>query len=178
MNKIVLISSVIMQLVLVSCATVSKDSCSQKNWEEVGEANAKNGKTDLSVNYFAKKCKSLGVPPNIESFNKGVKKGLISYCSNEKAYEFGVRNLIYDLQLCPNDNYKALSTEYYRGLIEFRAEIRGDIKNNLLRNNNEIKETLREIERMIGPEKLIVREKIESIRDLIKEQERYVNNKL
>jgi hypothetical protein len=31
---------------------------------------------------------------------------------------------------------------------------------------------------MIGPEELIVREKIESIRDLIKEQERYVNDKL
>ncbi|VAX02910.1 hypothetical protein MNBD_GAMMA19-2307, partial [hydrothermal vent metagenome] len=112
------------------------------------------------------------------SFNKGVKKGLISYCANEKAYEFGVRNLIYDLQLCSSNNYKALSTEYYRGLIEFRAEIREDIKNNLLRNNNEIKKTLREIERMIGPEELIVKEKIESIRGLIEEQERYVNHKL
>jgi len=69
MNKIVLISSVIMQLALVSCATVSKDSCLQKNWEEIGEANAKNGKIDLSVNYFAKECKNLGVSPNIESFN-------------------------------------------------------------------------------------------------------------
>lgn len=169
---------IILQTLLVSCASVSKEDCLKANWEAFGEVNAKQGQMDLSDSHFAKECEKLGFSPNMQSYQKGINKGLVYYCSNENAYKLGTRNQEYNFELCPDNNSRLLAQEYFTGLIEFHHENRKKTKKKLSKNSEQIEDVLEEIERYINPNDLFMKEKIRKIREILNNQKDYLDEKM
>lgn len=68
-------------LLLVGCATISKDECLQGDWYSIGVNDGQNGQlpTDAFRGY-QKECADFGVTPDFKKYQEGHSQGLVFYC--------------------------------------------------------------------------------------------------
>jgi hypothetical protein len=90
--------TLMIMILLASCATLSEDECKSSDWYSLGLQNGKAGSNLLSGH--TKACAEYGISPDISKYNKGMEQGLISYCTAENGYREGVAGKSYQ-QVCP-----------------------------------------------------------------------------
>lgn len=74
---------------LAGCATMSKKECQHANWEAKGETDGLNGALPDHLNRHAQACAKVGITPHRANWEKGRKKGLLTYCTEANAYQTG-----------------------------------------------------------------------------------------
>jgi hypothetical protein len=68
--------------------TVSGDPCRNADWFEVGRVDGIGG-IPLGSSTYVGRCKAQGVAVNDELYNAGWQRGLIDYCTPDRAYDSG-----------------------------------------------------------------------------------------
>ncbi len=76
-------------LVLVSCASISKEECQAGDWQAIGLRDGQAGRSLDYINNHFKACAEVGVRPNQSEWQAGRLQGLPMYCTPEKAYQLG-----------------------------------------------------------------------------------------
>ncbi len=85
----------------INSPTVSGDPCKNADWFEVGRIDGLNGIPSANSTYVGR-CKANGVSPNLELYTAGFERGLIDYCTPERAYDAGRAGESYN-GVCPKN---------------------------------------------------------------------------
>lgn len=72
----------------INTPEVSGDPCANADWFEVGRIDGLNGIPSGSSMYVGR-CLSRGHAPNNELYNAGWQRGLVDYCTPERAFDAG-----------------------------------------------------------------------------------------
>lgn len=102
----------------INSPTVSGDPCKSADWFEVGRIDGLNG-VSLEYSTYAGRCKAKGHAVDLELYNAGWQRGLIDYCTPERAYDAGRASESYD-GICPK-NLEAKFLKRYKVGIEIAA---------------------------------------------------------
>jgi hypothetical protein len=99
---------------LTGCATISKDSCLQDSWYDVGFKGASQNK-DLAdhISDVTKICGKLGVSVDMPLYTKGFDEGTRQFCDPDNGYQWGLKGRSYN-GICANPRFSAAYVDGYR----------------------------------------------------------------
>ena len=116
-------------LLLGGCATMTKEQCLEANatsWEHIGYVDGGNGHDpDGRLAMHRDACKEVRVLPDRNSYMVGWKRGVVNYCTAEKAYEVGRSGQSGNSRLCPPEvrGYFEDNVALGRRVYELRSEL-------------------------------------------------------
>ena len=102
-------------LILVGCATVSKEDCLVTDWFETGRMDGMYGKPRTAFHDRAKSCLVHGIKADRQAYYQGHDIGLKSYCTEPKGFELGRQGLAYQ-SICPLQIEEDFRTGYDNGI--------------------------------------------------------------
>ncbi len=76
-------------MILVGCASVTKEECLTGNWDEIGYRDGTNGQTQDYIKQHEKSCERVDVTPNMSVWNAARLRGVPVYCVPQRAYTEG-----------------------------------------------------------------------------------------
>ncbi len=97
-------------LIGLSCTTMSKQECEEGDWNRRGFEDATHGVSRDTLKRHAKACKDHGFPVDVELYERGYDKGLESFCTYKRGFQYGLDGRSY-YDTCPKD----LEPEFYKG---------------------------------------------------------------
>lgn len=110
---------------LSSCATISKKSCLQDSWYDVGfKAGSENKDRADHISDVTKICGKLGVTADIPLYAKGFEDGTRQFCEPGNGYRWGLKGRSYN-GICASSQFSAAYDDGYRiyKIEQRRAEI-------------------------------------------------------
>jgi len=125
-------------LLLAGCATLSDSDCLSANWQSIGLSDGSKGRTFDYINRHAKACSDVGVIPDAQAWELGRQRGLVVYCTPEKAYEEGSQGRALS-PVCPTADARVMAEAHQMGKTWYEigrdidelerelSDIRGDI---------------------------------------------------
>ncbi|MBS7778150.1 DUF2799 domain-containing protein [Acidovorax sp. CCYZU-2555] len=84
---------------LSGCAVMDKSDCIQANWHGLGRMDALNGEYRFSAR--EKACSKHGLAADESSYDRGVKEGLIGFCTAASGRHYGQNGGVYRRGFCP-----------------------------------------------------------------------------
>ena len=115
MKKVPLnILSVTIFVLLIGCATLSRNECLEANWFEIGHKDGMNGKPRALFQRHVDACIKHGVNANRNAYYAGRDEGLRIYCTGNSGYEQGRLGRKYHY-VCPPDLEPEFLNAYYEG---------------------------------------------------------------
>lgn len=164
-------------LLIMSCASLSEDSCRAENWGAIGFNDGKNGRLESYINQHREACADYGITPDVTTWLKTRVEGLKHYCTPENAYSVGRRGRDLSPVCETNESNLRLANFYGQRYYEISEEIDDidDEMDEILRKlsadfNGELTPEQRALQRFYLSE---VRELRREIRDLDWELRRY-----
>ena len=118
------ISGVVMIVILVGCATVSKEDCLLTDWFEIGRMDGIQGKPRSAFQNRARQCLEHGVPVDRQAYYQGHDEGLIYYCTEQNGFELGRQGSPYSF-ICPPQFEGNFQAGYQKGIQLFCTEQNG-----------------------------------------------------
>jgi hypothetical protein len=110
----VLILSVPLFFALASCATISKESCLQDSWYDIGFNGAADNKDRADhISDVTKICGKLGVSADMPLYSKGFEDGTRQFCDPDNGYQWGLKGRSYN-GICANPRFSAAYDDGYR----------------------------------------------------------------
>ncbi len=85
----------------INSPMVSGDPCKSADWFEVGRIDGLNGVSETNSAYVGR-CRARGILPNLELYTAGFERGLVDYCTPERAYDAGRAGESYN-GVCPKN---------------------------------------------------------------------------
>ena len=73
---------------VINTPTVSGDPCKFADWFEVGRVDGLNG-VSIETSTYVGRCKALDTPVDQELYSAGWERGLVDYCTPDRAYDAG-----------------------------------------------------------------------------------------
>ena len=114
-KNICMIVLVAILLMLVGCATVSKEDCLLTDWYEIGRVDGMHGEPRTGFLNRAKACLEHGVNANRQAYYRGHDDGLTYFCTEQKGFELG-RNGSTFPSVCPLPLEKVFRAGYRDGI--------------------------------------------------------------
>ena len=114
-KNICTIGVVTILLVLVGCATVSKEDCLLTDWYEIGRLDGMQGKPRTGFMNRAKACLEHGVSADREAYYRGHDDGLTYFCTEQKGFELGRNGSTYP-SVCPLPAEEEFKAGYRDGI--------------------------------------------------------------
>jgi len=111
-------------LMLIGCASVSKEDCLLTDWYEIGRQDGRQGRPRTAFQGRAKACLEHGINADRQAYYSGHDQGLTYYCSEQNGFELGQKGLAYNA-VCPlrlEPNFRA---GYNKGMQTFCSEQKG-----------------------------------------------------
>jgi hypothetical protein len=118
------ISTLATVLILVGCATVSKEDCLVTDWFETGRMDGMRGKPRTAFHNRAKSCLEHGVNADRLAYYQGHDMGLKSYCTEQKGFELGSKGLAYP-SVCSSQFEKNFRSGYQNGMRVYCSQENG-----------------------------------------------------
>jgi len=135
-------------MAVASCVSMSKEQCETTRWSSKGREDAYAGKSMDELGRYQKMCTKHSVGVDKEKYYDGFQKGLVSFCTVERAKSFGLSGGVYRGQ-CPKKLEKNFIREYELSYREYKLDKREqEIKEqaeHLEDRQNDGKWTLRQI---------------------------------
>jgi len=119
-----IISIVAIVIMVVGCASVSKEDCLLTDWYEIGRLDGRQGKPRTAFQGRAKACLEHGISADRQAYYKGHDLGMQYYCSAEKGFELGQKGFAYK-SVCPLQLEPDFRAGYNRGIQSFCTELKG-----------------------------------------------------
>lgn len=114
----------------ITSPSVSGDSCKNADWFEVGRIDGLNG-IPANASTYVGRCEAKHMPIDRELYNAGWERGLVDYCTPDRAYDAGRAGEVYN-GVCPK-NLEAGFVKRYKVGIEIaqlekkNAELEGQV---------------------------------------------------
>lgn len=106
---------------LSSCATISKNSCMQDSWYDIGFKGAMDNKDRADhISDVTKICGKLGVTVDRTLYDQGFTQGTARFCDPDNGHQWGLNGKSYN-GICANP---AFSAAYTDGTRIYQAEQR------------------------------------------------------
>lgn len=118
------ISTLATLLILVGCATVSKEDCLVTDWFETGRMDGLHGKSRTAFQNRAKSCLEYGINADRQAYYRGHDMGLKSYCTEQKGFELGSKGLAYP-SVCSTQFEDTFRTGYQKGMRTYCSQENG-----------------------------------------------------
>jgi hypothetical protein len=121
-------------LLLNSCSTLSKEDCTNKNWFQLGVADAMDGEVEPKTTDYRRDCSEHGLQIKSMDYLKGFESGLTKFCTYHSGLRRGENGKnVHSLCEEVNPKYKA---GYKVGFREFkRKESIINVKEELIEDN-------------------------------------------
>ena len=123
-NSTGIISVLAIMLLIIGCASVSKEDCLLTDWYEIGRVDGRQGKPRTTFQGRAKACLEHGISADRQAYYNGHDQGLRYYCSEQKGYEMGQKGLPYK-SVCPLQLEPDFRAGYHKGIQSFCTGRRG-----------------------------------------------------
>lgn len=107
-------------LMLAGCATMSESDCRYADWRQIGERDARQGRT---ADYFADRagaCREHGLAADETAYRAGWRRGLEQFCTPDSGFRHGLEGDGYH-ETCPGGRERAFLAGYGLGLDIHRA---------------------------------------------------------
>jgi len=92
---------------LAGCASLSEEQCRQAgatSWEGVGLADGQDGReADQRLEMHRDACGKIGIAPDRAAYMKGWSRGVLDYCTPDRAYSIGLSGFNGNDRLCPGN---------------------------------------------------------------------------
>lgn len=123
--------SLALLLTLGSCATLSEAECRAGDWGLVGYEDGAQGRLPEFIAQHREACAEYGIPPDLDQYLAGRERGLVQYCTPQRAYDLG-RQSRPVANVCPAAMSSQLDRANFRGrtyrhISDEIAELRRDI---------------------------------------------------
>jgi hypothetical protein len=100
--------------VMASCATISKDSCRNDSWYDVGFRGAMDNHDRADhISDVDKICGKLGIAVDFSQYEQGFAAGTERFCEPDNGYQWGLKGRGYN-GVCANSEFSAAYTDGYR----------------------------------------------------------------
>jgi uncharacterized coiled-coil protein SlyX len=121
--KLVLL--LVLGLFLNGCATLDKNECLVANWETIGYEDGTKGRPASWIGKHRSACAKHNVAPDLTTYNKGRKQGLVQYCRADVGYREGVNGRKYQ-NVCPRASERKFLSgyDYGRRIYKVKSRIR------------------------------------------------------
>ncbi len=113
--RFAILLTLLLGMVLSSCATLSEDECRAGNWQAIGQADGAAGRDLNYVDQHAEACAEYGVAPDVAAWRAGRKAGLPLYCTVDNAYSLG-RSGVSMRAVCPAQAQAELTQAHRHGM--------------------------------------------------------------
>lgn len=137
-----------MAFTLVACTTMTKDECLTADWQAVGLADGSQGYGFDRLQDHGKACSRVGITPDRELYLTGYKRGVIAFCTPLNGYKKGMAGESLQVS-CPDPQAEDFIVAYQMGQEVNRA----------MRQRNEVRSSLREVEDQLRAKNLPERDR-------------------
>jgi hypothetical protein len=107
--------SIVVLLLLASCASLSPEQCRNADWRQIGYADGASGLPGSRIQDHASACAKAGATPDLEAYLAGRMEGLVSYCQPENGFDVGRRGAADNAGDCPPHVRAAFLQNYRQG---------------------------------------------------------------
>ena len=81
--------SLILLIPLTACASLSEDECRAGDWATIGFEDGAQGRDAAFIGEHREACAEYGIAPDLNAWLAGRERGLLSYCTVDRAYSLG-----------------------------------------------------------------------------------------
>jgi len=121
-------------LLASGCASISKKDCIAGDWAGLGYGDGAAGRSTTRFADHVKACAKVAVMPDEAQYRRAFERGLLEYCTPEKAYSEGRNGAEYQ-GVCPPELQVAFLQPYLDGLDDKLARL--DIEYETVRSSLE-----------------------------------------
>ncbi len=114
--------TLLLNIFLTACASITIDDCKNSNWYDLGY---KTGLSDIQakpISEFKKECPQYNITINEVTFREGFDKGLLQYCTESHFYFEGEMGWPVKLENCANVNKENLSKAFDNGRVHLNTK--------------------------------------------------------
>jgi hypothetical protein len=110
------VSKIVFSAVLLglSGCGLSKSDCLEGDWFGIGLRDGRMGELPAKIEKHRESCGKHEIAPDVDRWELGRQKGLLSYCTPDNAYDVGARGSRLKGS-CPAASYAAMQPAYERG---------------------------------------------------------------
>jgi hypothetical protein len=108
-------------LVLVNCASLSKEECLNADWKSIGFEDGSRGYSSTRIGTHRKACAKVNVTPDFDLYQQGYAQGARQYCQPRNGYNLGLRGSSYSVN-CPADLQDSFVMAYSEGKEIYRVK--------------------------------------------------------
>lgn len=123
--------------VLAGCVSMSETECRNANaatWESIGQEDGQDGQTpERRLAQHREACAKVGVTPDRDRYLQGWSRGIVDYCTPERAYAVGLDGSSGNDAMCPGD-----SSRLFRLNAQLGRQVH-DLKDDISRLQDEIR---------------------------------------
>lgn len=83
MKRIPIVTFSLCLSVLHGCATLNESECSEANWQDIGFKDGSAGERSLHITSYQKACDKHDIAVDVDNYNTGRSKGLITFCTSD-----------------------------------------------------------------------------------------------
>ena len=123
-NLMGIISTMVVLLMLMGCASVSKEDCLVTDWYEIGRLDGRQGRHRTALQGRAKACLEHGISADRQAYYAGHDQGLRFYCSEQNGFELGQKGLPFNT-VCPLELAAGFRAGYNKGIQYYCSESKG-----------------------------------------------------
>lgn len=115
MKQIGLIIALAFALSACSSANSQKNTCTERDWFELGRHDGAQGSTDDKLQKYTNDCRKAAINADAETmYVNGRNAGLVEYCTPENAFELGRMGIAY-MYVCPSTVEPKFLVGYRKG---------------------------------------------------------------
>ena len=121
MRKCLIILMALVGLVVVGCATLSKEDCQNMDWFTKGKSDGMNGEDIAVLGDYQQACSKFGIKTNDALYQKGRLEGLKLFCTYETGIKEGRAGHAYK-GLCSGAAEKEFLRGHEVGMKDYQAQ--------------------------------------------------------
>ncbi len=108
-------------LLLLGCATLSKNECLNADWYSIGYVDGARGYPVSRIGKHRQACAEYSVRPDFGRYDEGRIAGLVEYCNPRNGYWLGTKGALYS-GVCPKNLEGSFFVAYQQGKIVYEME--------------------------------------------------------
>lgn len=107
-------------IAVTGCATMSESECRHADWLQLGERDARQGRTTEHFADRAEACREHGLSADQAAYREGWRRGLEHFCTPDSGFRHGLAGDGYR-DICPSGRERPFLASYELGLDIHRA---------------------------------------------------------
>lgn len=107
-------------LLLVNCASMSKQECLNADWQSIGFEDGRLGYSSARIGDHRRACAKINVKPDLALYQQGYEDGARQFCEPQNGFKLGLRGGAYNV-ICPADTQDGFAAAYDEGKEIYRV---------------------------------------------------------